>query len=247
MLNRESLTRQSSKAFLDESKVELLPKTQPPKRGLCGCILRSICVMNVVLVGLLIFKPSCDLDVYWDKTILDIETYSVTRTVTVDVTNLNWFGNKLKKLDVDEYVRTCPDCQWQLVEQYSQTGDLEIGAYDSERVSLESTHPGINVEEALDISKACMDETLSIKFRSSWVYGGVFYTHQQDVEQVFCETQEPYELALTSYHTQRERDLYVDFGILEVDRIEQMRHNVANSHSTIEEPATQANKQNLRH
>ena len=197
------------------------------------------------------YKPSCDVDVYWDKTVLDIETYSVTRTVTVDVTNLNWFANKLKQLKVDEYVRTCIDCEWQLVGGYSQSEDLKLGPYQSERVSLNSTHQGIDVEKALDISRACLEDSLSIKFHSSWVYGGLFSTHQQEVEQVFCETQEPYELALTSYHAHEGRDLYVDFGLLEVDRIEQVKHNVANSHQSVQhETAVQdetVKKKNLRY
>ena len=226
---REKLIKQASKNFLEESARELKGESvayaqDDSKRTVWGCLFRTYIFLTAMLFGVFIFQPACNLDVIWDSTVLDIETYSVTRTVDVEVANLNWYDNKMKDLTVAEYVRTCYKCEWELVERYALAGEYTVEGYDQTVLSLESMHQGIDVERALEISKACVGESLSIRFEASWLWSGVRRGFKNQIEEVYCEFQEPYELSVTSYAPASTRDLTVDANILADDRIEQIKN-----------------------
>jgi len=182
--------------------------------------------MNAILVFVYAVSPACGMDISWDSTILDIETHSVTRTVNVEVKNLNWYDNTIKDLTVEEYVRTCYGCDWELVEKYEQVGDLVMEGYEPEQIELRSVQQGIDVERALSISQACLANSLSIKFTASWNWSGVKRVYKNKIENVYCDMREPYELSMTGYAPEADRDLSIDAEILADDRIEQIKNNI---------------------
>jgi len=205
-LLREDILRQSSKSFLDESERELnanstssiSARNKQPMPTPCGCLLRTMCLMNAILVFVYAVSPACGMDISWDSTILDIETHSVTRTVNVEVKNLNWYDNTIKDLTVEEYVRTCYGCDWELVEKYEQVGDLVMEGYEPEQIELRSVQQGIDVERV----------------------------YKNKIENVYCDMREPYELSMTGYAPEADRDLSIDAEILADDRIEQIKNNI---------------------
>jgi len=239
-LNREKLLRSySTQTFLDESANEIGETRRLPtfyKRLSCVMInifstLFFLCLMMYV------FSPSSSINISWDKTILDIETSSVTRSVKVNIKNNNFYGNKLQNLYIEEYVKTCNDpkdshCDWQLVEEYSQEKKyFKLDGYENIDIDIDSVHIGIDIIEALDISEACLYDTLTIKFVASWKFGGAINYSNDSFEKVYCEIEEPYELSLSNYeedfrHSERLDYIDIDTELLENDRIEQIKYNL---------------------
>ena len=244
-INQERLLRShSTQTFLDESSNELrrrnYSKPTSYNKRLSYVMLNCTCTLFFLWVMVYIFFPSSDIDISWDKTILDIETSSVTRSVRVDIQNNNYYANKLKNLYIKEYVRTCNDsedsrCDWQLVEEYSQEkGYLLLDGYEDIEMELNSVHKGIDVGEALDISEACLYNTLTIKFTASWKFSGTVNYFNNDIEKIYCEIKDPYELSLSSYAEDFKRPKEVNYvsveeELLENDRIEQIKYNLRHS------------------
>ena len=235
---REELLRSfSAKSFLNESSEELdtNSKLRMDRRLWYVMLYTCLCFFGL-WISMYAFVPSSDISISWDKTVLDIETSSVTRTIRVDIKNNNFYTNYLKKLYIEEYVRTCndpkdEDCDWQLVEAYSQGEDsFEMDGYEDVELEIDSVHKGIDITKALDISEACMDDRLTLKFIASWKWSGVLKTYKNKIERVYCEIEDPYELSLSTYGydipSDPESFYRVDAKLLKNDRMEQIKRNL---------------------
>jgi len=220
----------SAKNFLKESDDELKQRSQSRspepkyKESVIGCkrTLYTMSCFLILWIFVLTLIPSSSVSIYWDNTILDIETSSVTRTIKADVTNNNWYNNNLSNLYIEEYVRTCKTCPWQLVEEYAQ-GDkvYNLEGYENVEININSIHKGIEVTKALDISEACLNDSLNLKFKASWNLSGLSKSHTNTFEDIFCEINDPYELRLSSNYGWEN-----DYVPIKEDRIEKIKNNL---------------------
>jgi len=179
------------------------------------------CFLVIWIFGLTLI-PSSRVSVYWDNTILDIETSSVTRNIKVDITNNNWYNNYLSDLYVEEYVRTCNTCSWQLIEEYAQgDNNYNLEGYETIEMNINSVHKGIDISKALDISEACLNDSLNLKFKATWKLSGLSKSHTNTFEEIFCEINDPYELRLSSNYSWEN-----DYTPIKEDRIEKIKNNL---------------------